>query len=93
MSAATNNAKWEHRISIDKGLYSNKTLDSKGNVINKKKRVGDTAKITALLSSKSPLKLTLKQLRFLQMIQVREQVTYKQREWLDALTENLFKIN
>ena len=65
--------------------FNNLTLDKKGNVISRKKRVNDTKMIDALLSSKSKLKLTLKQYKFVQQMKLRENCSESQREWLKEL--------
>ena len=67
--------------------FNNLTLDKKGNVISRKKRVNDTKMIDALLSYKSKLKLTLKQYRFLMMMRVKDTCTPKQRNWIEELSK------
>lgn len=77
----------------DNFYYSNLTIDRKGNVISRKKRVNDTRMIDALLSYKSKLKLTLKQYKFVQQMKLRENCSEKQREWLKELYKKQQKLN
>ena len=68
------------------------TTDSSDNSISRKKRVRDDMIIKALLTVKSPLKLTLKQYRFLMQSQARDTITSNQREWLENLNYKLNKL-
>ena len=72
--------------------FNNLTLDRKGNVISRKKRVNDTKMIDALLSYKSKLKLTLKQYKFVQQMKLRENCSESQREWLKELYKKQQKL-
>ena len=76
----------------DNFYFNNLTLDKKGNVISRKKRVNDTKMIDALLSYKSKLKLTLKQYKFVQQMKLRENCSEKQREWLKELYKKQQKL-
>ena len=76
----------------DNFYFSNLTLDRKGNVISRKKRVNDTKMIDALLSYKSKLKLTLKQYKFVQQMKLRENCSENQREWLKELYKKQQKL-
>ena len=66
--------------------YANLVLDKKGNLISTKKRVNDTKIVDSLLSSKSKLKLTLKQYTFLQQMKIQDKVNEAQRDWLISLS-------
>ena len=78
---------------IMQGHYQNHLImDSKGNLISKKKRVNDTKMIDALLSYKSKLKLTLKQYKFVQQMKLRENCSENQREWLKELYKKQQKL-
>ena len=72
--------------------FNNLTLDRKGNVISRKKRVNDTKMIDALLFYKSKLKLTLKQYKFVQQMKLRENCSENQREWLKELYKKQQKL-
>ena len=72
-------------IVINEELYTDKTLDNKGNVVSLVKRVNDIKIIKHLLSSKSKHKLSLKQYRFIKQMEVRDKVTPNQREWFQSL--------
>jgi hypothetical protein len=72
--------------------FNNLTLDKKGNVISRKKRVKDTKMVDALLSYKSKLKLTLKQYKFVQQMKLRENCSENQREWLKELYKKQQKL-
>jgi hypothetical protein len=72
--------------------FNNLTLDKKGNVISRKKRVNDTKMVDALLSYKSKLKLTLKQYKFVQQMKLRENCSENQREWLKELYKKQQKL-
>ena len=76
----------------DNFYFNNLTLDKKGNVISRKKRVNDTKMIDALLSYKSKLKLTLKQYKFVQQMKLRENCSENQREWLKELYKKQQKL-
>ena len=79
---------------VMQGHYQNHlVMDNKGNLISRKKRVNDTKIIEELLSSKSKLKLTLKQYRFLMMMRTKENCSEKQREWLKQLYKIQHKLN
>ena len=79
---------------VMQGHYQNHlVMDNKGNLISRKKRVNDTKIIEELLSSKSKLKLTLKQYRFLMMMRTKENCSEKQREWLKELYKKQQKLN
>ena len=69
----------------DNHYRSNIVMDRNGNLISKKKRVKDIKIIDSLLCTKSKLKLTLKQYRFLKQAQAIDQITERQREWLTLL--------
>lgn len=74
----------KHIVTNDE-LYTDKGLDSKGNVVRLVKRVNDIKIIKHLLSSKSKHKLSLKQYRFIKQMEVRDKVTPNQREWFESL--------
>ena len=69
-------------------VFSDRALDKKGNVISIKKRVLDISNINTLLKAGSSFKLTLKQYRFLKMMETSEVVSYKQREWIDGMMDS-----
>jgi len=78
---------------IMQGHYQNHLImDSKGNLISRKKRKSDTKIIEELLSSKSKLKLTLKQYRFLMMMRAKDNCSENQREWLKELYKKQQKL-
>ena len=68
------------------------TTDSSDTSISRKKRVRDTMIIKSLLTVKSPLKLKLKEYRFLMKCQARDTMTSNQRMWLEVLFDNLTNI-
>ena len=73
---------------IMQGHYQNHLImDSKGNLISKKKRVNDSKLIEELLSSKSKLKLKLKEYQFLMQMRVKDTCTPKQRNWIEELSK------
>ena len=65
------------------------TTDGKDDSIMRKKRVLDEKMIKELLTVKSPLKLTLKQFRFLLRRQARDTMTHNQRMWITYIYEDL----
>ncbi len=93
----TNQKKISFREKMETEVYDNSylnnlTIDRKGNVISRKKRVNDTKMIDALLSFKSKLKLTLKQYKFVQQMKLRENCSENQREWLKDLYKKQQKL-
>jgi isochorismate hydrolase len=55
-------------------------------MLDNEERVNDTKIVDSLLSSKSKLKLTLKQYTFLQQVKLQDKVTEAQRDWLISLS-------
>jgi hypothetical protein len=69
------------------GTFSSRSIDSKGDVISKKKRLSDTNNINDLLSSSNGVKLSLQQYRKILLLQAREVITSDEREFLINLNK------
>lgn len=70
----------------------NYDINNKGQVYSKTATKKDFRMQFELLSSKSPYKLTLKEYRFLSSINGREELSYKQRDWLKGIYAKLQKL-
>lgn len=70
----------------------NLDLNNKGQVYSKTVTKKDFRMQIELLSSRSPYKLTLKEYRFLSSINGKEQLSYKQRDWLKVVYNKMLTL-